>query len=63
MIFEVIIDNINAPIKYKKYDNFNYQLKYKDSELSEKIDYNLKSIFKYYWNFEKEGFLHNQNNI
>ena len=52
---EVIIDNINVPIKYKKYDNYNYQLKYKDSELSEKIDCNLKYIIKYYWNFEKEG--------
>ena len=52
---EVNIDNINVPIKYKKYDNYNYQLKYKDNELSEKIDRNLKSIIKYYWNFEKEG--------
>ena len=52
---EVFIDNQIVNIKYKNEDDFEYDEKSENCELSQKIEYNLNMEYKYYWNFNTTG--------
>ena len=53
---ETIIDNQIVNIKYKnRYSDFKYDEKSKNCELSQKLEYNLKIEYSFYWNFTTTG--------
>ena len=53
---ETIIDNQIVNIKYKNtYIDFKYDEKSKNCELSQKLEYNLKIEYSFYWNFTTTG--------
>ena len=54
--FETIIDNQIVNIKYKNTNgDFKCDEKSKNCELSQKIEHNLNTRYKYYWNFTTTG--------